>query len=83
MLKHAFNNEFINLLFKIGLHLTERNVKLSEVVRQLTKQHRSLLCAAARKKKGIYFKRNQLVHLGGSFFSLLLLIFAGLIHTFL
>ena len=83
ILKHGIDNEVSNLLYGLCLNLTEDNVQLLEVVRRQTKQHRSLVRGLACKKKGKYFKRKRLVQVGGSFFSLLIPIIAGLVNTIL
>ena len=82
-LKHSIDNEFINLLSELCLNLTEGNVKFRKDVSQQTKQHRPLIRALACKKKGKYFKKEGLVQAGGSFFSLLLPIIAGLVNAVL
>ena len=78
MLKYGIHNEFINILSELCLNITEGNVKLPKVVKQPTKQHRSLVHALACKKKGKDFKIKQLVKAGGNFISLLLPIITGL-----
>jgi hypothetical protein len=82
ILKHGVDNDFINLISELCLNLTEGNVHLPEGVRQQTKQHRSTVRALACKNKGKNFKRKRLLQAGGSFFTLLLPIIAGLENSF-
>ena len=83
ILKHGIDNDFINLISELCLNLTVGNVQLPEVVKQQAKQHRSIVRTLASKKKGKNFKRKRLLQAGGSFFTLLLPIIAGLVNSFL
>jgi len=54
ILKHGVDKEFLNPISELYLNLTEGNVQLGEVVKQQTKQHRSIVRALARSNnKGI------------------------------
>ena len=83
ILKHGIGNEFINLQSELCFHSAESNFQLPEVVRRRTKQYRSLVRALACKQRNGFLKGNLILQAGGSFFSLLLPIVAGLVNSIL
>jgi hypothetical protein len=83
ILKHGIDKAFINLISELCINLTEGNVHLPEGVRQQTRQPLSTERVLACKNRGNNFKRKRLLQAGGSFFTLLLPIIAGLVNSFL